>query len=88
MASHFVYILLSKKDNKFYIGYTTNLHRRLKQHKEGKVESTKHRRPLNLIFYEAFLNQKDALRREGYFKTTPGKRALKIMLREYLHGKK
>jgi len=88
MASYFVYILHSKKDHKFYIGYTNNLHRRIEEHKNGEVESTKYRRPLKLIFYEAFLNQKDAIRREDYFKTTPGKRALKIMLREYLHNKK
>ena len=40
------------------------------------------RRPLELIFYEVYFNKKDALRREKYFKTTAGKKALKIMLRE------
>ena len=44
---------------------------------------TKSRLPFKLIFYEAFLDQKDALRREKYFKTNPGKRTLKLMLRSY-----
>ncbi|MCX5749594.1 MAG: GIY-YIG nuclease family protein [Candidatus Saganbacteria bacterium] len=87
MTQHHVYVLQSEKDNKFYIGYTIDLARRLKQHNDGEVVSTKPRRPLELIFYEAYLNQKDALRREDYFKTTAGKRALKIMLKEYLKGK-
>ena len=85
MTTHFVYVLQSEKDNKFYIGYTTVLRRRLDQHNNGETLSTAHRRPLKLIFYEAYLDQKDALRREDYFKTTAGKRALKIMLRNYLN---
>ncbi len=48
---------------------------------DGLSKSTAPRRPLHLIFYEAYLNKNDATRREKYFKTTKGKRALKIMLR-------
>ena len=84
MKRYYVYVLRSKKDGRKYIGYTANLSRRLLQHNNGDVISTRFRRPLDLIFYEAYLNQSDALRREDYFKTTAGKRALKIMLREYL----
>ena len=81
---HFVYILLSQKDHKFYIGLTNNLERRMFQHSNGEVVSTKGRRPLDLIFYEAYLNEKDAARREDYFKTNKGKRTLKLMLKEFL----
>lgn len=45
--------------------------------------STRTRVPAKPIFFEGFLNKYDALRREGYFKTTAGKRTLKLMLREY-----
>ena len=79
----YCYILYSEKDNKLYIGYTSNLKSRYKEHLSGKVIATKSRLPLRLIFYEAFINQKDALRREKYFKTNPGKRSLKLMLRDY-----
>ena len=81
---HFVYILLSQKDNKFYIGLSNNLERRMSQHSNGEVTSTKARRPLDLIFYEAYLNERDAVRREDYFKTTKGKRTLRLMLKEFL----
>jgi len=83
---YFVYILQSLKDQKLYIGYTRDLEKRLSQHNNGEVASTKPRTPLKLIFYEAYLNQKDALRREDYFKTTKGKRSLRIMLREYFQS--
>lgn len=83
-SMHYTYVLLSLIDNKFYIGSSTDLKRRIKEHKNGEVFSTKGRLPVRLVFYEAFLNKKDAIRREKYFKTGPGKRTLKLMLREYL----
>ena len=79
----YTYILHSLKDNKNYIGSTSNLKKRFQEHSKGKVFATKGRLPINLIFYEAFLEQKDAIRREKYFKTNPGKRTLKLMLRSY-----
>jgi len=84
---YYVYVLKSLKDNKMYIGYTHKLSKRIKEHHQGLVPSTKWRLPVKLIYYEMHLNQKDALRREDYFKTNPGKRALKIMLREYFKEK-
>ncbi|MCB0563029.1 MAG: GIY-YIG nuclease family protein [Phaeodactylibacter sp.] len=78
------YVLISLTDRKLYIGYTTNLDRRLQEHNSGRVISTANRRPLKLIFCEYYFSDKDAKRREMYFKTTAGKKALKIMLRETL----
>lgn len=83
----YTYLLYSLKDKKHYIGYTNNLKRRYSEHSSGQVFATKGRLPLKLVFYEAFLNQKDALRREKYFKTNPGKRTLKLMLRSYRETK-
>lgn len=83
---HYVYVLYSKKDKKRYVGYTKNLKLRLEQHKKGLVVSTKDRRPLKLIYYEACLNQKDATHREKYLKTHFGKMFLKNRLKSYLTG--
>lgn len=80
----YIYILYSLKDNKFYIGFTTNLRKRVKNHNTNKVFSTKGRNPLRLIYYEAYLNKKDAIKREKYFKTDNGKRSLRLMLVNYL----
>lgn len=81
---YYVYILKSLKDNKLYIGYTGNLNQRLSQHKWGKVSSTKGRRPLKLIYFEAHYSMEDAKRRENYFKTDKGKSTIKQMLRNTL----
>lgn len=80
----YVYILLSDKDDHYYIGYTNNLRRRLEEHASGKSLSTKPRRPLRLIYFEACLNEEDAKQREKYFKSTIGRRFLKKRLRRYL----
>ncbi|MFN4213154.1 MAG: GIY-YIG nuclease family protein, partial [Microgenomates group bacterium] len=79
-----VYVLYSLKDKKFYIGYTTNLHERLTSHILGNSKATNPRRLFILLFCEYFLSKKDALRREKYFKTSFGKKALKLMLKESL----
>jgi putative endonuclease len=81
---HYVYVLCSFKDGLLYTGFSENLRARVKDHNAGKNVSTKNRRPLELIFYEAFLSKADALRREAYFKTTKGKVTLRQMLKEYL----
>lgn len=74
---HYVYVLRSIRDGKFYTGYTTNLDKRLSEHNAGNVFSTKNRRPLELMYYEACRHKEDALRRERYLKTTYGKRYIK-----------
>jgi len=74
---HYTYVLLSEKDDNFYAGYTKNLKLRFEQHEKGQVESTRDRRPVRLLYYEACLHQNDATKREKYFKTYHGKMFLK-----------
>jgi len=81
---YYVYVLRSEKDRKFYVGYTKDLEARIKMHDGGKVKSTRNRTPFKLIYYEACLNQQDALKREKYLKTNYGKRYLKNRLRKSL----
>lgn len=83
MSFYYVYILKSEKDGKNYAGYTQNLKLRFEQHQSGEVTSTKHRRPLQLIYFEACLNQKDATHREKYFKTHYVKMYLKNRLKNW-----
>lgn len=83
---YYVYILRSEKDGKNYTGYTKDLKLRFKQHQNGEVTSTKSRRPLHLIYFEACLNQQDATHREKYLKTHHGKMFLGNRLKSYLTG--
>ncbi len=80
----YTYVLLSEKDKKFYVGVTKDLRERLEKHKIGKVKSTANRRPLKLIYYEACLDERDAIKREKYFKTGFGRRFLRNRLESFL----
>jgi putative endonuclease len=80
----YVCVLQSLKDKKLYIGYSSDLKRRLREHKIGGSVSTKKRLPFKLLYYEAHTNEKDARRLERYFKTEKGKSTLRQMLREAL----
>lgn len=82
---YYVYILLSDVDNQFYTGYTSDLKQRLKIHNEGKVYSTRNRRPLRLIYFEGCINQQDATRREKYLKSGSGKIYLRNRLSNFLN---
>jgi len=83
---YYVYVLKSEKDNNNYVGYTKDLKERLTEHNDGKVNSTKYRTPLKLIYFEGCLNQQDATKREKYLKTAWGKRYIKSRLVNYLTG--
>jgi len=62
------------------------LKRRFEEHNKGRVNSTKNRRPMKLIYYEACINEEDARRRERYLKTGMGKKYLKNRLKKYIEN--
>ena len=68
LIMYYVYIL-NCFDKKIYTGFTSNLRQRYQQHCDGKVQSTKNRRPLKLVYYQAFLSKTDALKEEKYLKS-------------------
>ncbi len=81
---YYIYVLLSIKDKKFYIGFTSDLKNRLSEHAKGKVRSTKNRRPLKLIHYEYFIDKADAKAREVFLKSGFGRNQLKEALKRTL----
>ena len=86
MNFYYVYVLRSTKDNNLYTGYTCNLRKRVDEHNKGYNFSTKHRRPFELIYYEASISEIDAKAREKYLKSGMGKRYLKNRMKSYLHN--
>lgn len=76
----YTYILFSHKDKGFYIGYSTDLKKRLSEHARGEVTSTKDRRPIKLIHYEYFISKQDAKTREKFLKSGFGRSQMKKML--------
>jgi putative endonuclease len=83
----YTYVLYSYKDSKFYTGYTKNLELRIHKHNNGDVPSTKDRRPLKIVYYEACLNQSDATHREKYLKRAYGKGYIKNRIKNWLNEK-
>lgn len=81
VSKFYIYILLSLKDSGLYIGFTTDLKKRLVNHAKGQVQSTGSRRPFKLIYYEYFVNQADAKARERFLKSGFGRRQLKQALK-------
>lgn len=80
---HVVYIL-QLSDRAFYTGYTASFEQRIRQHESGEVVSTRGRRPVKLVYFEACLSKKDALAREKYLKSSYGKQRLRKRLKYWL----
>jgi putative endonuclease len=83
-SKFYVYILKSTYDKKLYVGFTTNLKERLRQHARSEVFSTKRRRFLQLIHYEYFINKDDAKAREVFLKSGWGHEQLQKFLKHTL----
>ncbi|EKD84687.1 MAG: hypothetical protein ACD_38C00172G0001 [uncultured bacterium] len=77
MEFYYTYVLQSKKDGKYYVGFTSNLGERVKLHNDGGVLSTKNRRPLEIVYFEGGISKEKAIKREKYFKTGFGRKFLK-----------
>jgi len=80
----YVYVLRSESDSGFYIGFSTNLRARLRQHQDGESFATFHRGPWKLIYYEAYTEREDAEGREKFLKSGAGRRFLRTQPRHYL----
>lgn len=81
---YYVYLLLSLSDHKFYVGFTTDLKKRMEEHNRGYVTATKHRLPLKLIHYEYFINREDAIARETFLKSGFGREQIREALKRTL----
>jgi putative endonuclease len=69
---YYLYVLESQSDGNLYTGITSDVQRRLRAHNAGRVQSTRGRRPLLLIYVEGFSSRSEAFARESYFKTPEG----------------
>ena len=73
-----VYALQSSLDNRIYVGFTSDLNNRIKEHNSGKTRSTKNYRPWKLIYQEIAETREDARKREKFLKAGSGKEFLKL----------
>jgi len=83
----YAYVLENVENKKFYIGSTDNLRRRVKEHNQGRGGNyTRKQGKFKIVFYEAFIEKKDALKAERFFKTGYGREVLKDKLESYLEN--
>jgi putative endonuclease len=74
----YVYVLKSLKSKRLYVGFTEDLKRRLDEHNRGSGgKFSKINKPFKLVFYEAFLDKKDAIKQEKFYKSGHGREVLK-----------
>lgn len=77
---YYFYVLQFRKNRKLYKGFTSDLKRRIAEHRLGKSDFTSKNGEFDLIFYEAYINKGDAMEAERYFKTGHGREVLKQKL--------
>ena len=81
---YFVYLLENKYDKSWYIGYTSDLKKRLQEHQNGYGgRTTSLKKGWKLIYFETYINQKDALGREKFLKGGSGRKFIKKQLKNY-----
>ncbi|MFH1286954.1 MAG: GIY-YIG nuclease family protein [Candidatus Magasanikbacteria bacterium] len=76
-----VYILWSKMLEKKYIGFTSDLRKRIKEHNSEEAVFTSKGIPWQLIYYEAFHSKKDAVEEERFLKSGKGRDRIEYLLR-------
>jgi len=81
---YYVYVLESVEDKSWYIGYTSNLKTRVKEHNSGKSRYTNQHKPYKLVYYMGFVLKSDAKRVEIYLKSGNGRRVLRNFISDYL----
>ena len=83
----YTYIIKSLRDKKLYIGYTSNLKERLREHNSKLNKSTKSRIPFKIIYYESYVSRDDAVKREHNLKLRArALRQLKLRIKKSLES--
>lgn len=73
----YVYVLKSINHYRFYVGMTTDVEKRLKEHNSGKTKSTKGYLPWLIVLVEEYPARLEARKREVYLKSGVGKEYIK-----------
>lgn len=83
----YTYVLLSLKTKRLYIGFSSDLKQRVEEHNKGLVGTfTKNNKPYKLIFYEAFIAEKDARLQEKFYKSGYGREVLQDKIKNSLES--
>jgi putative endonuclease len=76
-----VYIIYSQKIDKFYIGFSSNVHERLRKHNRNSKGFSATGRPWGIVYTEAFDNKKKAMCRERQLKNWKNRERLEALIK-------
>jgi len=85
MEKFTVHVLASQQDQSWYIGFTSDMEKRIKEHNSGRTITTSKKMPWKVIYYEVSFNRLDAIAREKYLKSGMGRRYLKNRISNQLN---
>ena len=77
---YYVYILKSEKTNRYYVGQTNSIEKRLERHNNGLVKSTKSYLPWKLCYFEVFPSRSEAILREREIKAKKSKKYIEFLI--------
>lgn len=77
---YYIYVLLNETKTRTYTGVSAQVEKRLKEHNDGKVKSSRPYRPYRIAYTEAFQTLSEARQAERFYKSTGGRRKLKQLL--------
>lgn len=83
MENYYTYIIESITNQRWYIGHTNDIDRRLSEHNSGQNKSTKGKGPWKLIFLRSFNNNLDANKFELKFKKLRNKKFIEDEYSEF-----
>jgi len=83
----FAYVLKSVEHDYYYKGHCEDLERRLLQHNAGMTRSIRPYIPFQIIYFEQFDSEHEAISREKYFKTAAGRRFLKKVIGSWFNAR-
>ena len=75
-----IYILRSMKNNRYYIGCTKDMERRLNEHNSGETKGNRYYRPFELVYKEEYDNPAEARKRERYIKSQKSRKFIERLI--------
>ncbi|QQG42472.1 MAG: GIY-YIG nuclease family protein [Candidatus Giovannonibacteria bacterium] len=67
-----IYIIQSLVNDRYYIGHTEDINKRVAKHNAGEVKSTKYGKPWKIIHLEEYSSRSEAYQRELEIKSYKG----------------
>jgi putative endonuclease len=81
----FTYILYSEKFDRFYIGQTNDLVKRILRHNNGHVHSTKAFKPWKIVYFKEFETRADSMNYETYLKNKKSKDFIINLIKDFFN---